>query len=125
MKCERPSSDRRSVRLTTSEVDRLRSEVSALQSTLLRIGVLASKDDDISLRKIRELLASEKPLAQTIKPKKLQVTIGSSSGSNFSIFGPTSAFYNVVDMTTSSGSAEARCGRRRDGLAKKRPKQKS
>lgn len=106
MKCERPSSDRRSVRLTTSEVDRLRSEVSALQSTLLRIGVLASKDDDISLRKIRELLASEKPLDQTIKPKKLQVTIGSSSGSNFSIFGPTSAFYNVVDMTTSSGSAE-------------------
>lgn len=38
--------------------------------------------------------------------KKLQVSIGSSSGGSFSIFGPTSAFYNVVDMNSSAISTE-------------------
>lgn len=38
--------------------------------------------------------------------KKLQVSIGSSSEGSFSIFGPTSAFYNVVDMNSSTVTTE-------------------
>lgn len=38
--------------------------------------------------------------------RKLPVSISASSGGNFSIFGPTSAFYNVMDMTTNSASAD-------------------
>lgn len=38
--------------------------------------------------------------------RKLPVSIGATSGGSYSIFGPTSAFYNLVDMSNNSDSAD-------------------
>lgn len=105
--CIRPIKDRRSDRITTSETTRLRSEISNLRATLLKVHSLANQADSNGLERIREALRESKPQELLFKSgKKLQVSIGSTTGGSFSIFGPTSAFYDVVDLSSIAVSAE-------------------
>lgn len=80
----------------------------SLLLTLAKINDIAfSELEEDSLAKIKEvLLISGKQKDQSKITRKLPVSIGASSGGGFSIFGPTSAFHNVIDMSAGSTSAE-------------------
>lgn len=81
--------------------------VSSLLSSLEKISDIAhSKTDDDKLAIIVELLLHTRRQEQSKTLRKLPVSISASSGGNFSIFGPTSAFYNVMDMTTNPAKAD-------------------
>lgn len=90
------------------EIQRLQGLVSSLLSTLLKINDIALNEPaDSSLGKIREVLLTwDKQEVQEKSTGKLPVSIGASSGGSFSIFGPTSAFYNVMDMSNNTNTAE-------------------
>lgn len=103
MKCERGSTDRRSLRPSTTEIEKLRVLVSSLRDTLRKVNEIAISGDSNGLAEIKELLLEEHKEGST--SKKLPVSIGASNGGSFSIFGPTSAFSNVVDMSSNSSSA--------------------
>lgn len=111
--CERPGHDKRSVRLTTSETQKLRNLASLLQATLSRVNDEVfqekAKPSDVILDEIRRILRpSTEEEKDHILPakKKLPVSIGATSSGSYSIFGPTSAFYNMVDMSDKPVSAE-------------------
>lgn len=90
------------------EIERLQNLVSTLLATLDKINdIVYNEPFEKSLMKIKEVLhASQKLKDQEKGARKLPVSIGASSGGSFSIFGPTSAFYNVVDMSSSTMTAE-------------------
>ncbi|KAF3993007.1 hypothetical protein FT663_00304 [Candidozyma haemuli var. vulneris] len=114
LKCERPDDDNRSIRLTTTETQKLRGLVSSLQGTLSRVHNVAFQQNQLSnatvLEEIRRLLQpSVKREGENVDvpaKRKLPVSIGATSGGSYSIFGPTSAFYNLVDMSNNSDSAD-------------------
>lgn len=76
--------------------------MSALRSTLDKINVLVADDENHqdTLDKIHQVLLPSKNEQVHKFNKKLPVSFGASSGGNFSVFGPTSAFHNVVDMSS-------------------------
>lgn len=109
--CEREQ-DGRKIRLKTSEIERLRSHVSTLQNTISNFHNTISRiqqatKDENSVEKIKEILGSTLNIKEPHKfTKKLPVSIARSAGS-YSVFGPTSAFYNVVDISSNSSLTES------------------
>lgn len=108
LECKRASKDHRSLRLSTSETSELQENAQRLKLLVANISEIASDfHDKNSMEKIRDLLR------QTQQPNKIQkiskripVSIGASSGGEYSVFGPTSAFPNLVDMSTGPQSEE-------------------
>lgn len=107
-KCERSVTDRRSIRPTAVEIERLRRLVSSLLTTLASINdIVFNEPTESSLAKIKGVLvSSSNHEVQEKGTRKLPVSIGVTSGGNFSVYGPTSAFDNVMDMSTNENNAE-------------------
>lgn len=77
--------------------------MASLQLTLGKVGELVSKDGEIDVKEIRKLLLLQtKDVHKTAK--KVPVTFGASTGGDFSVFGPTSAFHNAVDLSSAPTS---------------------
>lgn len=101
LECKRASKDHRSLRLSMTETTQLQENAQHLKRLVANITELASDaDDKNSLDKIRDLLR-QTPQPDKIPKisKRIPVLIGASSGGDYSVFGPTSAFPNLVDMT--------------------------
>lgn len=104
LECKRAAKDRRTVRLTTIEIADLQANSARLLRLISEIGDVAYEED--ALNKIRHVLqtaqsSSAYPNGLLEKTtKRMPVSIGASGGGEYSVFGPTSAFYNLVDMTS-------------------------
>lgn len=101
--CKRTSKDRRTVRLTTLETTQLQENNLRLKRLVFQINELANDyDDSDSISKIREILklTAEEPIKDQKITKKIPISVGASGRGAYSVFGPTSAFHNLVDMTT-------------------------
>ncbi|WPK27148.1 hypothetical protein PUMCH_004523 [Australozyma saopauloensis] len=111
LECRRTSKDHRSDRLTTSEAHQLQESASRLKLLVAQIGEIANENDDRGIEKIRMLLRkAQTPNKIQKTTRKIPVSIGASSGGGFSVFGPTSAFHNLVDMSSGPQSEELNNG---------------
>lgn len=108
LECKRASKDHRSLRLSTSETTELQENALRLKRLVANITEIASDaDDKNSMEKIRDLLRqTEQPNKIQKLSKRIPVSIGASSGGEFSVFGPTSAFPNLVDMSAGPQTEE-------------------
>lgn len=79
--------------------------------TLSKIqGIVDQEEDSNKVGQYVQELLHRQNSSSEISPRttrKIPVSIGTSSGGSFSIFGPTSAFHNAVDMPLNSGSTES------------------
>ena len=103
LRCERTQKDNRSVRLSTSETTDLREEAVFLKGVVAQISDLADNDnatEHSTVYKIRAVLrrCADAGPAPCVS-KRIPVSVGASGGGEYSVFGPTSAFHTLVDMT--------------------------
>lgn len=84
-----------------------------LQETLSKVQAIVFQDrqapNEAILTELKRILLpqikKEEPSPEVPK-RKLPVSIGATSGGSYSIFGPTSAFYNLVEMNPNSASVD-------------------
>lgn len=83
------------------ELSALKDENNLLKSTLARITeVISTTEGAKGLEEIREILErTVHPKTLKSSTKRIPVSIDASSGGEYSVFGPTSAFHNVMDMS--------------------------
>lgn len=109
LECKRNLKDHRSVRLTTLEATHLQDSTSRLNKLVAQISEIVNEDDQNSVAKIRTMIQRFRAPNKIQKTsKRIPVSIGTSSGGEFSVFGPTSAFHNLVDMSTGPQAEELR-----------------
>lgn len=107
LECKRNLKDHRSVRLTTLETTHLQDSTSRLNKLVAQISEIVNADDENSVTKIRTMIQRFKAPNKIQKTtKRIPISIGASSGGEFSVFGPTSAFHNLVDMSAGPQAEE-------------------
>lgn len=68
--------------------------------------IVMKEPKETALGKIKGILAAPEDKQKQRNSKKLPVSIGASGKGSYSIFGPTSAFHNVVDMSEENADNE-------------------
>lgn len=109
LECVRGAKDGRSTRPTIREAERLREQNKALLAAVAQIHAASRKDPDSSLSKtVQEILAGPEEPGKVAKiGKRIPVSIDASNGGEFSVYGPTSAFAHLVDLTPCPAPTDA------------------
>ena len=108
LECKRARKDHRSERLRAAEVQQLQEATSSMGATLAKIYELTQESNgEASMDLIRKLFhQADLGLRLPKTKKKIPVSLDASSGGEYSVFGPTSAFHNLVDISERSVPAQ-------------------